>query len=83
MLLVSPPVHPFHPPQHTNNQQSVAFRSQDRASGYRPGLWTAVAAQMVILIVGSFLMFHFRSENRKVRTEGKVLLGTNGFLYTL
>jgi len=62
---------------------SVAFRSQDRASGYRPGLWTAVAAQMVILVVASFLMLHFRSENRKVRTEGKVLLNSVGFQYTL
>jgi len=62
---------------------SVAFRSQDRASGYRPGLWTTVAAQITILIVGSALMLYFKSQNNKVKREGKVLLNTPGFLYTL
>jgi len=62
---------------------SVSFRSKDARNGYRPGLWTTVAAQIVILIVASTLMLYFRKENRAVRTQGKVLLNTPGFLYTL
>ena len=57
---------------------SVSFRQQDRASGYIPGLWTTVAAQMVICITASLLMLYFRSQNKKADRGEKVLAGHVG-----
>jgi hypothetical protein len=57
---------------------SVSFRQQDRATGYIPGLWTTVAAQLVICITASLLMLYFRSQNKKADRGEKVLAGHVG-----
>jgi len=59
---------------------SVSFRQQDRATGYIPGLWTTVAAQIVICITASLLMLYFRSQNKKADRGEKVLAGHVGEL---
>lgn len=60
---------------------SVSFRQQDRATGYIPGLWTTVAAQLVICIVASLLMLYFRSQNKKADRGEKILEGHLGELF--
>jgi len=57
---------------------SVSFRQQDRATGYIPGLWTTVAAQLVICITASLLMLYFRSQNKKADRGEKILEGHLG-----
>jgi hypothetical protein len=61
----------------------VAFRSQDAPTGYRPGLWTGFAAQMLILVIVSGCMLWFRKQNRLAQTQGKILEGQPGFRYTM
>jgi len=62
---------------------SVAFRSQDAATGYRPGLWTTISSQIVIVIIVLALTVYYKSQNRQAQTQGKVLQNQPGFLYTL
>lgn len=57
---------------------SVSFRQQDALGGYRPGLWTTVAAQLTICITAVLLMLYFRSQNRKADRGEKVLEGHLG-----
>lgn len=57
---------------------SVSFRSQDAIHGYRPGLWTTVTAQLIICVVSSVLMLHFKRQNTLARLGQKVLEGHPG-----
>jgi hypothetical protein len=57
---------------------SVSFRQQDRASGYIPGLWTTVAAQMVIVITATLLMLYFKRQNKLADSGAKILQGHLG-----
>jgi hypothetical protein len=57
---------------------SVSFRQKDALTGYIPGLWTTVAAQLVICITASLLMLYFRSQNKKADRGEKVLGGHVG-----
>ena len=57
---------------------SVSFRQQDAVGGYRPGLWTTVAAQLTICVVVSLLMVYFKKQNKKADRGEKVLEGHLG-----
>lgn len=54
---------------------SVSFRQQDAANGYRPGLWTTVAAQLTICLVVAILMMYFKNQNNKAKRGEKILEG--------
>ena len=61
---------------------STAFRTQD-APGYRPGLWTAMGTQFLLLALLTILSLHFTRRNRQQRKGERVLEDHPGFLYTL
>ena len=54
---------------------SVSFRSIDAPTGYRPGLWTTVAAQLTIVAVSLVLMFYFKRQNDKAKRGERVIEG--------
>jgi len=61
---------------------ALAFRSQDQPK-YLPGMYTAIACNVCILLCVSSLSIYFRVKNKQAR-QGKIVLeGMQGFLYTL
>lgn len=63
---------------------SVSFRSIDAPTGYRPGLWTTVAAQLTIVIVSTILMLYFKRQNDQAKRGSKVLEGhSSEFFHSL
>ncbi|KAG2417820.1 hypothetical protein HFD88_000919 [Aspergillus terreus] len=61
---------------------SLVFRRQD-APAYIPGIWAAIACQLLVLVVVSILSLHFWNSNRKADRGEKVIMGSPEFRYTL
>jgi MFS family permease len=61
---------------------SLIFRTQD-APRFRPGLYASFTCMLITMAFTSFLMWHFRRENKKADEEGKILEGRPSFRYTL
>ncbi|KAL3442913.1 major facilitator superfamily domain-containing protein [Aspergillus insuetus] len=61
---------------------SLVFRSQD-APEYRPGIWAAIACQLLLIVIVGLLSVYFWISNRKADRGEKVLEGSPGFRYTL
>jgi MFS family permease len=61
---------------------SLVFRSQD-APAYRPGIYAAVACNILIILIVSVLSVYFSVCNRKQARGLKVIGGQEGFRYTI
>ncbi|KAB8237252.1 hypothetical protein ETB97_001042 [Aspergillus alliaceus] len=61
---------------------SLVFRSQD-APGYRPGMWTTIACNLLILVIVAALSFWFRLSNQQADRGKRVIEGSPDFRYTL
>ncbi|KAL3473212.1 major facilitator superfamily domain-containing protein [Aspergillus californicus] len=61
---------------------SLVFRSQD-APDYVPGIWAAIACQLLLLTVVGSLSVHFWISNRKADRGEKIIEGSPEFRYTL
>ncbi|KAL2862509.1 major facilitator superfamily domain-containing protein [Aspergillus lucknowensis] len=61
---------------------SLIFRSQD-APDYIPGIWGAIASQLLLLIIVAMLSVHFWISNRKADRGEKVIEGSPDFRYTI
>ncbi|KAL4895274.1 major facilitator superfamily domain-containing protein [Aspergillus ambiguus] len=61
---------------------SLVFRTQD-APDYIPGIWAAIACQLLVLVVVALLSIHFWTSNRKADRGEKVIMGSEEFRYTL
>ena len=60
----------------------MVFRSQD-APLYRPGMWAAIACNLLIILVVAMLSVYFTISNKKARAGRKVIENQEGFLYTI
>lgn len=56
----------------------ASYRQQDAAGGYRPGLWTTIAAQLTVCVICLGLMYYFRRENKKADRGEKLIQGMEG-----
>ena len=56
----------------------ASYRQQDAAGGYRPGLWTTIAAQLTVIAICLGLMGYFRKENRTAERGETVIQGMQG-----
>lgn len=61
---------------------STVFRSQDKPS-YRPGMYTTILANGLIIVITGLLMLKFHFANKRAARGGKVIEGLAGFRYTL
>ncbi|CAG9953212.1 unnamed protein product [Clonostachys rosea f. rosea IK726] len=61
---------------------STVFRSQD-APGYRPGIYAAMTASGMIILITLALDFKFVRANKRATAGGKVIGGLEGFRYTM
>ncbi|KAL4862558.1 hypothetical protein BDV12DRAFT_190327 [Aspergillus spectabilis] len=61
---------------------SLIFRSQD-APAYIPGIWAAIACQLLLVIVVAILSLHFWISNRKADRGEKIIEGSADFRYTI
>jgi hypothetical protein len=61
---------------------SLVFRAQD-APLYRPGIYAAIACNVLIIIVVSILSVYFTICNRKQARGQKIIEGQEGFRYTI
>jgi hypothetical protein len=62
---------------------TTSFRQKD-APGYRPGLWTSIGCQLMIISIVGVCSVVFRWRNAGVRSgKGGLIEGREGFLYTL
>ncbi|KAE8363350.1 major facilitator superfamily domain-containing protein [Aspergillus caelatus] len=61
---------------------SLVFRSQD-APGYRPGMWTTIACNILILFIVASLSLWFRRSNREADRGERVIEGSPEFRYTI
>lgn len=61
---------------------STVFRSKD-APNYRMGIWVAVGAQALVVLIQIGLFFFFRIRNQQARSGKKLIEKTPGFYYTL
>lgn len=61
---------------------SLAFRSQD-APGYRPGMWTTVACNILILIIVAAMSVWFRICNKQADRGQRIIEGSADFRYTI
>jgi len=61
---------------------STVFREQD-APGYRPGIWTTMIANGLVVVITLALSAKFHFANKRVARGGKVIEGQEGFRYTL
>ncbi|KAJ0413500.1 major facilitator superfamily domain-containing protein [Aspergillus carlsbadensis] len=68
--------------QANNVRGYLVFRSQD-APEYRPGIWAAIACQLLLIVVVALLSVYFWISNRKADRGEKVIEGSPGFRYTL
>lgn len=61
---------------------SLVFRSQDSPQ-YRPGMYAAIACNLLIVILVGFLSTYFTICNRRA-AKGKIVIeGFDGFRYTI
>ncbi|KAG2416571.1 hypothetical protein HFD88_007786 [Aspergillus terreus] len=61
---------------------SLVFRSQD-APNYRPGMWTTIACNILILIIVASLSLWFRICNKQADRGTRIIEGIADFRYTL
>lgn len=61
---------------------ALIFRSQD-APHYRPGIWAALACNILIIVTVGILSIYFRICNKKVDRGVFVIEGLAGFKYTI
>ncbi|KAM6530490.1 hypothetical protein FALCPG4_008618 [Fusarium falciforme] len=61
---------------------STVFRSQD-APGYRPGIYAAMIASSLIILITLALDVKFSRANKRAAAGGKTIGGLEGFRYTL
>jgi hypothetical protein len=62
---------------------STVFREAD-APGYRPGLWVAIGANIVVLILCTIMSIAFMIRNKQARSgQGSPIEGREGFFYTI
>ncbi|KAL5365022.1 major facilitator superfamily domain-containing protein [Aspergillus floccosus] len=61
---------------------SLVFRSQD-APNYRPGMWTTIACNILILIIVASLSVWFRICNKQADRGTRIIEGIADFRYTL
>ncbi|RLL96448.1 hypothetical protein CFD26_103730 [Aspergillus turcosus] len=61
---------------------SLAFRSQD-APGYRPGMWTTIACNILILIIVAAMSVWFRICNKQADLGQRIIEGSADFRYTI
>jgi hypothetical protein len=61
---------------------SLVFRTKD-APTYRPGIYAAIACNILIIIIVSCLSTYFTICNRKQARGQKVIEGQEGFRYTI
>ncbi|KAL2824421.1 major facilitator superfamily domain-containing protein [Aspergillus cavernicola] len=61
---------------------SLVFRSQD-APEYIPGIWAAIASQLLLIVVVASLSLHFWISNRKADRGEKIIEGSADFRYTI
>ncbi|KAH7238010.1 hypothetical protein B0J15DRAFT_569846 [Fusarium solani] len=61
---------------------STVFRSQD-APGYRPGIYAAMIASSLIILITLALDAKFFRANKRAAAGGKIIEGLEGFRYTL
>lgn len=52
---------------------SLVFRSQDKASGYKPGMWACIACALLSVLLVILCDLSFWRQNRKADEEGKTL----------
>jgi hypothetical protein len=50
---------------------SLVFRSQDRLTGYKPGLWACLACSLLNIVLVTLLTMKFVRDNKKAK-EGKL-----------
>lgn len=61
---------------------SLVFRSQD-APSYRPGIYAAIACNLLVIVIVSALSVYFTICNRKQARGQKIIEGQEGFRYTI
>lgn len=61
---------------------STVFRQADAATGYRPGMWTAIGLQILILIIVAVTTIHFRVQNKRQALGQVIIEGHEAFTYT-
>ncbi|KAE8152164.1 major facilitator superfamily domain-containing protein [Aspergillus avenaceus] len=61
---------------------SLVFRAQD-APGYRPGMWTTIACNILTLVIVFFLSLWFRHCNKQANAGKRVIEGSPDFRYTI
>ena len=61
---------------------SLVFRTKD-APSYRPGIYAAIACNLLLIIIVSVLSVYFTICNRKQARGQKVIEGQEGFRYTI
>lgn len=62
---------------------STVFRSQDRLTGYRPGIYCTILAAFLIIVLSLAMDYKFWRANKRAEAGGKVIEGLEGFRYTL
>ncbi|KAL9047073.1 MAG: hypothetical protein Q9214_000265 [Letrouitia sp. 1 TL-2023] len=60
----------------------LVFRSQD-APKYRPGIWAAIACNLLIIVIVGMETVYFLWANRRAKRVGKLVEGCEGFRYTI
>lgn len=60
----------------------LVFRSQD-APEYRPGIWAAIACNLLILVIVGMETVYFLWANRKANRVGRLVEGAEGFRFTI
>lgn len=61
---------------------SLVFRAQD-APAYRPGIYAAIACNLLVILLVCALSVYFTICNRKQARGQKVIEGQDSFRYTL
>ncbi|PKX93349.1 putative phthalate transporter [Aspergillus novofumigatus IBT 16806] len=61
---------------------SLVFRSQD-APGYRPGMWTTIGCNILILIIVASMSVWFRICNKQADRGQRIIEGSANFRYTI
>lgn len=52
---------------------SLLFRSQDKANGYKPGMWACIACALLSIVLVAACDLEFWRQNKKADKEGKIL----------
>jgi len=61
---------------------STVFREQDKATGYKPGMYTTMLASALVIIISCLLELKFKRANKRAAAGGKIIAGLEGFRYT-